>query len=156
MSQQTTTRYKQPKQSQSILPPKYTSRAIMLAIEFDENPNDRFYLPKHSILEYIDSTHEVLWSFIHLNDNIYTPVTFKFGGIPRGVYEIMAKCIRPKDIVQYKMKQVLSQYKRSEYMNIWFQIEKQDEILIDLIRKEQLQISTAEAQVHKKGFISVD
>lgn len=56
---------RRPTTYEPLPPPKGT----MLAFEFDENANDRFLLPKKSILEILPSG-EILWSFLHLSEPV--------------------------------------------------------------------------------------
>ncbi|GMM53331.1 hypothetical protein DASB73_042940 [Starmerella bacillaris] len=119
-------------------PPTYQQRtnlrAIMLAIEFDESPTDRFLLPKRSILEHVNSD-DVYMSFLHVADGKYSPVTFKFHNIPLRIFQTMERCVRKPEVVSFYMEEAMKLNKRAESMKIWFQIEKNDEILVDMIKK---------------------
>lgn len=134
---------------QVVFQPRPSSKAIMLAIEFDESPFERYLLPKRSIIEFIPEKDEVLWSFLHVyNPNeseskpakkdqqpVYTPVTAVFHQVPVRIAQTLERCVRKPEVVRYYMEETMRNADRAQPWNLWFRIEKNDEVLADLIRK---------------------
>lgn len=121
--------------------PAYTrpaSRAIMLAFEFDESPAERYLVPKRSIIEHDAATDSVYLSFVysHEESSQWSPVTMRFNGVPYRVFQTIERCVRRPEIVRYYMQDVMQRKTREEYMHVWLQIEKHDEVLLNLIKRQ--------------------
>jgi hypothetical protein len=106
-----------------------TATPLHILLQFNENPNERFLFPKHSILEFNNNLTEVICSFVVVkrgkgDKEYWVPVSLTFKG-DAPTLSVLGRVAEPVDVARRSMEDIILRYERAEEGYLAFRLPRE-------------------------------